>query len=132
MNSQTVKQIVVRPTNYEDIPGVSERVMTSVTVLRMRTHQGGYCRLRVVYTPGGGLSVREYQGPALPGPYATTYAMATMIDTRGTQAREMRENEDAGLEFDVVEGERLEMDGRLWEIRDDRWLNYPTLYPVEA
>lgn len=132
MSAQSVKKIEVVPSSLGDLPGVSERIMTSTTVLRMKTRQGGYCRLRVVYTPEDGLSRRTYQGPVLPGPYATTYAMAFVIDRWGTQAREMRANEAAGLEFDVQEGDVVQMDGRLWEIRDDKFLDYPRLYPLEV
>lgn len=127
-----MKQIVLEPQRYEDIPGVSEKVQCSATVLRMHTRHGGDVRLKVSYTPEDGISRREYQGPCVAGPFAATFPLGVVIDDRGSQRLEMQANEAVGLEFAVVEGDVVEMDGRLWEIRDDVFLAYPRLYLLEG
>lgn len=119
-----MKTVALEEASYRDIPGVSEKVKVSSTVLRMKTAHNGLSRLRVCYTPADGLSRRATGGPVLPGPYAVTYALPVMIS-------------DPPLPFDgpeilVEDGDVLEMDGTLWQIRDDKWLDYPHLYPVEA
>lgn len=128
----TTKTIVLEAPRYADIPGVNEKTTVSKTVLRMKTRHGGNVRLMISYCPADGMCRREYQGPILPGPYAATFPLGTCIDTHRTQAREMKSNEEAGLEYEVQDGDILEMDGVLWQIRDDRALNYPHLYPLEV
>ena len=68
----------------------------------------------------------------LPGPYAATFPLAVVIDNYGGTGAEAKRNREAGLEFDVVEGDLIELDGMTWVIRDDVWLNYPHLYPVDS
>ena len=130
MNTTATKTIILEAPGYKDIPGYLEKTTVSKTVLRMKTRNGGNVRLMISYCPADGMCRREYQGPILPGPYAATFPLGVMIDSAGTQAREMRENEEAGLEYEVQEGDILEMDGMLWEIRDDVRNDYPRLYPV--
>ena len=132
MTTTTTKRIVLDTPRYADIPGINEKTTVSKTVLRMKTRHGGKVRLMISYGPADGMCRREYQGPILPGPYAATFPLGVMLDTAGTQAREMKANEEAGLEYEVEDGDILEMDGMLWQIRDDRALNYPHLYPLEG
>ena len=126
----TAKTIVLDAPRYKDSPGINEKTTVSKTILRMKTRHGGNVRLMISYCPADGLCRREYQGPILPGPYAATFPLVSCLDKRGTQGREIKQNMEDGLEYEVQDGDILEMDGMLWQIRDDRALNYPHLYPI--
>lgn len=126
-------KIELEPQRYKDIPGVAEKNYVSKTVLRMYCkHAGHDCRLQISYTAPDGLSRREYQGPILPGPYASTFPLGVVIDNHGGSGAESRKLREAGLEFDVAEGDEFELDGMRWTIRDDVRLGYPRLYPIDV
>jgi hypothetical protein len=114
-----------QPTPETDVPGVSEKVRTGLTDLRVQTKHGGMCRLRIVYTPADGVSRRQTNGPCLSGPYASTFPLPVVIDT-GLAA----EKDAEALIWDAVVGDRFWMDGLVWELRDDVPLEYPRLVPV--
>jgi hypothetical protein len=125
---------VLEPQRYADIEGVSEKVQTSATVVKMRTRFNGETRMKFVYVPADGMCRRVTGGPVLPGPYAAFVPLATSItntpEVSGTYA-ERKANLAAGLEFDVVEGDVLVIDGQEFTIVDQARFDYPALVPVE-
>lgn len=116
-----MKKIELSPVAWGEVPGVAEKVQTSDTLLRMNTKHGGLVTLKVSYTPADGISRRVTGGPVLPGPYAVMWATPTIID-----------GSNAERALNVADGDVVEMDGQAWVIRDDKWLEYPHLDPVEA
>lgn len=131
MTTTATREIVLDAPRDRDLPGISEKNRVSATVLRMHCkHSGHVSRLMVSYTPADGLSRREFQGPILPGPYASTFPLASVIDNFGGTAKESADMTAAEMEYEVTEGDEFLMDGIRWVIRDDVWLHYPRLYPV--
>ena len=132
MTTKTAISIVWNDRQQPDYPGVSEGFKSSKTILRMYCkHAGHACRLTVCFIPADGIGRRENGGPVLPGPYASTFANATVIDNFGGTGAESRSLREQGLEFDVEEGDIVLLDGEEYVIRDDVWLEYPHLYPVK-
>jgi len=132
MTAKTAISIVWNDRQQPDYPGISEGFKSSKTILRMYCkHAGHACRLTVCFIPADGLGRRETGGPVLPGPYASTFANATVIDNFGGTGAESRSLREQGLEFDVEEGDVILLDGEEFIIRDDVWLHYPHLYPVK-
>ena len=126
-------KIELEPQRYKDIPGVAEKHTVSTTVLSMYSkHAGHVCRMKVSYIGKDGCGRREYMGEILPGPYAAMVPLGTVIDNHGGSGAESRRLRDAGLEYDVEDGDRVEIDGLVYEIRDDKWLHYPQFYLVES
>ena len=107
---------------YKDIPGINEKTTVSKTVLRMKTSRAGNVRLLVFYCPADGMCRREMYGPIVSGLYAGTFALPSVTAASFGNTRE--------IEHEVQDGDILEMDGILWQIRDDRALEYPHLYPL--
>ena len=130
--AKTAVSIVWADRRMPDYPGISEGFKSSKTILRMHCkHAGHACRLTVCFIPADGLGRRETGGPILPGPYASTFANAVVIDNYGGTGAESRSLREQGLEFDVEEGDIVLLDGEEYVIRDDVWLEYPHLYPVK-
>lgn len=101
--------------------GVAEKMRVSSTVLTMNTKLGRRCDLMVSYCQADGMCRREYAGPILAGPFAATFALGVMLSDSKQESVE---------KIEVQDGDILEMDGILWQIRDDVRNDYPRLYPV--
>ena len=99
----------------------------------IRTHSryiGRVVRLGLLYVGPAGQCRRVYEGPILPGPYVGTYALSWSIDNHGGTGADMARLEAAGLEFEAKPGDRFRIGGLLFELRDDRPYDYPTMVPV--
>ena len=59
---------------------------------------------------------REFQGPMVPGPWAYTYGLCTVIDNYGGTGRESAEKLAEGTEHIVEDGNLLEIDDVVYEV----------------
>ncbi len=67
---------------------------------------------------GVGQEARKYMnGPLIPGPWAYTFGLSTILDNHGGSGRESTDALAAGTEHMVDDGDLLEIDGHTYRIR---------------
>lgn len=89
-----------------------------------------YCRytramqpLGLIVIPEGSAGRQEDGGPEVPGPWGTTFALASVISSSPGRGPE--------LIIFVEEGARFYLAGQVYKIIDDRPMNYPRLVAVK-
>lgn len=84
-------------------------------VLALASAPFGYGhRYGICFIPSGDEGRQKFQGPMVPGPWAKTYGLSTVIAANpemGTGA-EIRRNRAAGLEFTVADGDEIVLTDR--------------------
>jgi hypothetical protein len=88
------------------------RVVTSDHVLR----EPGGRRFGVGGIPKGQTGRKISQGPLVPGPWAFTFGLCTVIDNYGGTGAEIERNEKANREHAVLDGDIVVFDGRKYTV----------------
>ena len=75
-------------------------------------------------TPAGRSNRQEPNGPMVPGPFGSTWATPTVIALYPDSA--------PSTVINAEEGSRFELGSQVYELRDNRPMNYPGLVAVEC
>lgn len=86
----------------------------SHTILRIK---GTFHRLAICFTPAGEFSRREFQGPVLEGPYASTFGLSTTIHNGSREQKLVERAKEDARTVEVETGDLLRIDGITYGVR---------------
>ena len=84
--------------------------------LAVDTGRGYPKRFGVGFVPEGDEGRKFMHGPMVPGPWAYAFGLCSVIDNHGGTGAERARNLKAKTEFDVAEGDKVEIDGVLFTV----------------
>lgn len=97
-------------TSYEDDRWTS-------TILHLK---GTYHKYYAGHVPEGESAVQEYQGPRVPGPWAYTFHMTSMLTDEPMEVKKARRAEEDARTVVVEDGDFIELAGEVYQIRKYR------------
>lgn len=89
-------------------------------------------RLGIGYVPAGSAARQEQGGPLIPGPWAYTYPLASVIDNEGGTGAESARGLAAGTEYVAEVGDRFTIAGAVYVLTDSRRFAYPALEALDT
>ena len=104
----------MKKTIHDVTPGMTE----GETMLS--TNRGRY-RFNVGHVPVGEESRKEFGGPMVPGPWAYTYGLCSVIDNHGGTGAEIAKAKDEGRGLEVKDGDLLRVAGHVYTVRYSDW-----------
>lgn len=124
MNTTSAQTLTLTPSRYAD--DVDRHNSPNVIAVKSR-YARGVVRLAVGFVGPLGSARQEQGGPLVPGPWAYTFPLSTVIDNNGGSGAEARRNREAGIEWTAEIGDLFEIDGDVYRLTDDRPHHYPAL-----